>query len=49
MEYQENQNIKSILYKESLVKISLDKDFQHLFEDKDNEKSEDKENVQQFV
>lgn len=32
MEYQENQNIKNTLYKESLVKISLDKDFQNLFE-----------------
>jgi outer membrane protease len=38
--YQVDQNVKRTLLKESLLKISLDKDFQHIFEDHQNARRE---------
>ena len=32
IDFQHNQNIKKTLFKESMIKVSLDKDFKDLFE-----------------
>lgn len=49
MDYQQNQNIKNILYKESLVKISLDKDFEHLFDQGNESVGEEKYTVNNLI
>lgn len=33
IDFQQNQNIKKTLFKESMIKVSLDKDFKDLFDE----------------